>query len=115
MIVLDYNFSGEELCYTNGLQLLKEIRKFSKTPVIVFSGQVKKEIALSLIRNGANDYISKDNDDFMDELITAISNIVELQKAKKMMSFFKSKLNKNLLLCVLLLLLGLTIVAFARF
>ena len=77
LIVLDYNFSGETLLYTNGLQLLKEIRKTVKTPVIVFSGQVKKEIALNLIKNGANEYISKDNDDFMSELIASISNNVE--------------------------------------
>jgi len=74
LVVLDYNFNEAELTYNSGLEVLVELRQRFKIPVIVFSGQRDKEKAVELIQKGANDYISKDDDDFMDNLLNSIED-----------------------------------------
>ena len=74
LVVLDYNFNEDELTYHSGLEVLIELRQCFKLPVIVFSGQRDREKAVEIIQKGANDYISKDDDDFMDNLLNSIEN-----------------------------------------
>ena len=62
---MDYKFNDSKLKFINGLDFLIELRKTYTMPVIIFSGQNDKQKALELINRGANDYISKDDDDFM--------------------------------------------------
>ncbi len=75
LIILDYNFNAKEIFYKTGLEFLKELRKTSEVPVIVFSGQKNKEVELDLIRLGVNNYIHKEDDDFMDILIGSIEDV----------------------------------------
>jgi len=91
LVVLDYNFNDSKLKYKNGLEVLVELRKQTEVPVIVFSGQTDKIKALEMIRRGANDYINKDNDDFMLALLQSVRDIFEIQTSKSKMA----KLNKN--------------------
>lgn len=69
LIILDYNFNDEDLKYASGLDFLIALRKNHKTPVIVFSGQGDKDKADEIIKEGANHYISKEDDDFFEDLL----------------------------------------------
>ncbi|NQX98951.1 MAG: response regulator [Flavobacteriales bacterium] len=76
LIILDYRFNDTELQYNNGLDFLIELRKNYTIPVIVFSGQNDKQKAVEIMKSGANDYISKDEDDFMDDLLKSIKDLI---------------------------------------
>ena len=80
LIILDYRFNDTALQYNNGLDFLIELRKNYTIPVIVFSGQNDKQKAVEIMKSGANDYISKDEDDFMDDLIKSINNLILKQR-----------------------------------
>ncbi|NQX98952.1 MAG: response regulator [Flavobacteriales bacterium] len=105
LIVLDYNFNNKELKYNNGLDFLITLRKKLKIPVIIYSGQGDKVKAVKVIKEGANDYISKGNDDSMSSLLDATKDIFEIQSAKKSIKSFKTKLEKQLLFFILLIVL----------
>jgi DNA-binding NtrC family response regulator len=75
LIILDYKFNDSNLNLNNGLEVLVELRKDSNLPVIVFSGQRDMTKAIEIVQKGANDYISKGDDDFMDILIESVKNI----------------------------------------
>ncbi len=82
LIILDYNFNDSNLNLKNGLEVLVDLRKDSNVPVIVFSGQRDMEKAIKIVQKGANDYISKDNDYFMDRLIESIQDILKNSKVQ---------------------------------
>jgi DNA-binding NarL/FixJ family response regulator len=82
IIVLDYLLPGK-----NGLEILSEIRKINPDGHIVFlSGQPDIEIALNAIKQGAVDYVVKNQLAF-DRLIRKIDNLCliaeKLQKNQK--------------------------------
>jgi DNA-binding NtrC family response regulator len=106
LIVLDYNLNESGLNYCSGLEVLVELRKKHKTPVIVFSGQTDKQKALEIVRKGANDYISKDDDDFMSALLQSVQDVFEIQNAKKNIDHVKSKIKNNFLFFIFLLTLS---------
>jgi DNA-binding NtrC family response regulator len=107
LIVLDYRFDNIELYYKNSLELLIDLRKNYKTPVIVFSGQHNKEKAVELIREGANDYISKDENDFMETLLASSNDIFEIQSAKSNVELFIKRLKINFVVLGVLIVLSL--------
>jgi signal transduction histidine kinase len=55
LIFLDFYLGAER-----GIDLLKEIRKSNKAPVIMLTGRGDEEIAVECMKEGAVDYISKD-------------------------------------------------------
>lgn len=79
LIILDYNFNDTKLNYNNGLEVLVELRKDSNVPVIVFSGQRDISKAIEIVQKGANDYISKDDDEFMINLFESIKDIFDIK------------------------------------
>lgn len=80
IIVLDYLLPGK-----SGLEILSEIRKVNPDGHIIFlSGQPDIEIALSAIKQGAVDYVVKNQLAF-DRLIRKIDNLC----------FIAEKLHKN--------------------
>jgi len=110
LIILDYHFNQNDLYYKNGEEFLAVFRKQYKIPVIVFSGQRDKATLVNIINKGANDYINKDKDDFMQDLIESIKNIFELQLANKNIDFFSNKIRNALLLFVVMFAFGVTLV-----
>lgn len=106
LIILDYHLNNDKLKYSNGLRILQHLREEHNIPVIIFSGQSDKEKAIELIKHGANDYIHKDDDDFMDNLIVSIKNVFEIQNTKGQIQSFKSRVRKNILFCAFLTILG---------
>ena len=56
-VISDYQMPG-----TNGVQLCREIRAFSSTPFIIYTGRGSEEVASTAFSAGADDYISKENE-----------------------------------------------------
>ncbi|PCI93255.1 MAG: hypothetical protein COB15_16705 [Flavobacteriales bacterium] len=79
LIVLDYKYNEKKLKFHTGLEFLVAFRKKFKIPVVVFSGQRDKQVAVEIIKQGANDYINKDEDDFMDGLLLSVRDILKIK------------------------------------
>lgn len=76
----------------NGNQLLVTIQKMNKNiPVVVISGQSDVNVAIQLLKNGAVDYLVKD-DNTKSLLWNSISKIKETQKLKIEVNDLKEKL-----------------------
>ena len=76
IIVLDYYLNAIREDAQNGLQILKQIKAIKPdTHVIMVSGQEDMQTALETIREGAYDYIIK-NDRTMQRLLLVINKII---------------------------------------
>jgi DNA-binding NarL/FixJ family response regulator len=65
IVVLDYYLNSKEKDAANGIDILKEIKKQSKTlPVIILSSQESYGTAAQTIRYGAVHYVIKDQNAF---------------------------------------------------
>jgi DNA-binding NarL/FixJ family response regulator len=65
IIVLDYNLNSVNPNASNGLEILKAIKKYDGSiMVIMYSSQEQYGIALQTIGRGALEYVIKDNDAF---------------------------------------------------
>ncbi len=89
-VTLDYSLpdmSGEEV--------LKKIQEYnSEIPVVMISGQEDVKTAISLLKEGAYDYIVKD-DDTKDRIWNAIRNIREKEGLRKEISDLKQQVKKR--------------------
>lgn len=106
IITLDYNFNGSEVEMNNGLDFLIALRKQSDVPVIVFSGQRDMATAIEMLSKGANDYIDKDKDDFLDELIDSVNDVIGLLDSNAQLNRLERKKKDLKKYFVLLLLIG---------
>jgi len=76
VIVLDHILAGTGENKLNGLDTLKEIRKFNThIPVIILTGQGDDTLLSEFMENGANRYLTKD-DFFIDSLIETIQQLI---------------------------------------
>ncbi|GBD89616.1 response regulator UvrY [bacterium BMS3Abin04] len=74
VVILDIGLPGR-----NGLDILKDIRKFRKDlPVLVFSMYPEESYAIRAFRAGADGYLSKES--FASELVKAIHTILHKKK-----------------------------------
>ncbi len=78
LIILDVWLDNSDL---DGMQLLKKIRKISKTPVIIISGHGNIDMAVKAIKDGANEFIEKPFNS--ERLILSVSRSIELFKIQK--------------------------------
>ncbi len=89
-VTLDYSLpdmSGEEV--------LNKIQEYnSEIPVVMISGQEDVKTAISLLKEGAYDYIVKD-DDTKDRIWNAIRNIREKEGLRKEISDLKQQVKKR--------------------
>tara|TARA_B100000809_G_scaffold158023_1_gene155322 strand:+ start:10319 stop:10825 length:507 start_codon:yes stop_codon:yes gene_type:complete len=115
LIILDYNFGNKNLLYLNGLKVLIQLRITYKTPVIIFSGQRDKEKALEIIHAGATDYIDKDDDDFMINLLRSVDDVFNIQVSKGRIKKLRSKLKTFFIILILLLLIGTLVIVFTEY
>ena len=108
-LILDYNYDFSDLQFKNGLDFLQEIRKESKVPVIALSGQMDKEIMASMIKEGANDYIPKEEPDFLEHLGNSVKTVLSFKETQQEIrsSLFSS--NTKFLILILGVILGLSI------
>ena len=80
LVILDYFLDS----YEDGLFMLRSIKKMNKTiPVIMFSGQNNLKTAVKLIRAGAIDYVNKNDDDFLENIMTAVEGVFQFRETRK--------------------------------
>ena len=91
IMLLDHYLGKSKGIQLTGLDLLINRKKWlCNVPVIIFSAQKDNDIAIKYIEEGAINYISKDEDDFIDEIQLSIHSIIDnihsqkdLQKIKE--------------------------------
>jgi len=90
VITLDYSLSD-----TNAQKLLKQIRQtLPDVPIIIVSGQEDVTVAVDLLKEGAYDYIVK-NDDTKARLWNTVKNIRELSGLKKELDHLRNEVGKK--------------------
>ena len=78
IIILDHFIDNEYK--ESGLTVLKKIKSIDKNiPVIIFTGQHDLKLAVEFIHAGAVDYIDKNEENFLEDINTAIRNIFKYE------------------------------------
>jgi DNA-binding NtrC family response regulator len=71
IIILDHFIDNE--FHENGLIILKRIKNIDKSiPVIIFSGQHNLELVFEFLNTGADRYIDKNKESFLEDIINAV-------------------------------------------
>jgi response regulator of citrate/malate metabolism len=78
IMLLDHYLGKSKGIQLTGLDLLINRKKWlCNVPVIIFSSQKDNDIAIKYIEEGAINYISKDEDDFIDKIQLSIHSIID--------------------------------------
>src|SRR4030095_11687649 len=75
LVILDFHLDAAGGGALNGIEIFKKLReKFSNMPVIFISGQDESKVGASILMQGANDYIVKNENVFerLDEVLISI-------------------------------------------
>ncbi|MEO1582302.1 MAG: sigma-54 dependent transcriptional regulator [Pseudomonadota bacterium] len=81
LVIQDMNFEEEKTSGSEGAQLFEEIRvQYPDMPVILLTAWTNLEMAVSLVKQGAADYLGKPWDD--NRLMTTVRNLVDLSAAR---------------------------------
>lgn len=79
IVILDYALDANCAQAPNGLAFFEALEALKlKIPTVVFSGQKSKALAVKLLKKGAVDYISKNDDNFLEILLKAVNRILNL-------------------------------------
>lgn len=76
VIILDINLPGK-----NGVDICREIREISNTPIIVLSARESEDDKVTLLELGADDYVAKPFSPR--ELVARIHAVIKRSEAKK--------------------------------
>ncbi|PKN36362.1 MAG: sigma-54-dependent Fis family transcriptional regulator, partial [Deltaproteobacteria bacterium HGW-Deltaproteobacteria-20] len=78
VIVQDMNFTRDTTSGNEGASLMRALRKLDPdVPIILMTAYTSLEMAVQLIKEGANDYIAKPWDD--EKLVTTVKNLMRMQ------------------------------------
>ena len=78
VIVQDMNFARDTTSGNEGVELMRAIRKLDPdVPLVLMTAYTSLEMAVQLIKEGANDYIAKPWDD--DKLVTTVKNLMRMR------------------------------------
>jgi len=81
VVIQDMNFSTDTTSGAEGMQLFRSIRQLDPDlPVILLTAWTSLESAVTLIKEGAADYIAKPWDD--QKLVLSVQNLLSLRKAR---------------------------------
>lgn len=84
IILLDYHLDSCNKHNINGQEFMTILKKLKvRVPVIILSGQSNKEVMAHLIQLGAIDYVSKDDEYFLDNAIDSTRRAIELINIKR--------------------------------
>ncbi|MGB0938867.1 MAG: sigma-54-dependent transcriptional regulator [Colwellia sp.] len=82
LVLMDLNYSQDTTSGEEGIALVEAIRKEDENvPIVVMTGWATIEVAVSTMRNGANDFVQKPWD--IDRLIAIIQNQIKLAKSEE--------------------------------
>ncbi|MFT7611064.1 MAG: FixJ family two-component response regulator [Parvicellaceae bacterium] len=98
VLILDYHLDSENSKAENGLDIMKKAKK-NKTslPVIFFSGQSKLNVVIQIIKKGATDYLLKDSDTFIEDVLYAINELTSHKRGVVRLDLWKKSLTRTLL------------------
>lgn len=83
LVILDFHLDSANKGNLNGIDIFKKLReKFANIPVVFISGQDESKVAASILMQGANDYIVKNENVFerLDEVLISILGKSSVQK-----------------------------------
>jgi two-component system response regulator HydG len=97
LIVLDYYFGSiAQSAQENGLKYMRKLKKNNPSiPVIAFSGQKNISLALDMVAIGAVDYVEKNGEDFIDNLLESVNKIIEFKRSGFRIKSLSDKLKNN--------------------
>ncbi|MET1255407.1 sigma-54-dependent transcriptional regulator [Aliikangiella maris] len=82
LIILDLNYARDTTSGEEGIQLIAALRQLDETiPIVVMTGWGTIEVAVSTMKNGANDFIQKPWEN--DRLLAIIANQLKLAKSHR--------------------------------
>ncbi len=88
LIILDHHLDSQNKRAMTGELFLQHLKKTGqKIPIIMFSGQKKLALTIEAFRKDIVDYVSKNSETFIDELLEAVGNVVttmNIRDAQKM-------------------------------
>ncbi len=90
LIILDYNLPG-----MNGMEVMQSFHNYNKNfPVIIISAQSDIRVAVSLLKEGAFDYIVKDQE-LKDRLWMSMEKVRKLSGYEKKIEQLEAEVNKK--------------------
>jgi DNA-binding NtrC family response regulator len=82
VVIQDMNFRRDTTSGEEGVELMRKIRKVDPDlPIVLITAYTSLEMAVKLVKEGANDYIAKPWDD--DKLVTTTKNLLRLRKLQQ--------------------------------
>lgn len=82
VVVQDMNFRRDTTSGLEGAELMRAIRKVDPDlPVVLMTAYTSLEMAVALVKEGANDYVAKPWDD--DKLVTSVKNLLSLRELQR--------------------------------
>jgi len=82
VLVQDMNFSPHETSGREGVELFRSVRKADpEMPILLITAWASLETAVTLVKEGASDYLEKPWDD--DRLVTTVRNLLEMRRLKQ--------------------------------
>lgn len=98
LVILDYQLNGIDKYAVDGLQILKELE--ADTPTIVMSAQTDIKVAVDCIRNGACNYIVKD-DLLATNITKSVNEVLDYERTKNEIKRLKRSKRIDLIRIVL--------------
>lgn len=82
VVVQDMNFRRDTTSGVEGAELMRAIRRIDPDlPIVLITAYTSLEMAVSLIKEGANDYVAKPWND--DKLVATVKNLLSLRKLQQ--------------------------------
>jgi DNA-binding NtrC family response regulator len=79
VVVQDMNFTRDKTSGAEGIELMHRIRKLDPdVPIVLMTAFTSLEMAVRLVKEGANDYVAKPWDD--DKLVATVKNLLRLRE-----------------------------------
>lgn len=113
VVVLDYYFNAIDQKAKNGMDILRQVKSRSpQTDIVMLSGQDNMEVALDTIREGAYDYIIKNDSAVMRTQITT-DKILHAKSREKQLQEYKKGLKITLIVMVIFIIAMIGFVVYA--
>lgn len=86
-VISDYHFPGEDM---NGMDFLDVVKgRDSEMPFIMYTGRGSEDLAVEAMRNGADEYVRKGEDNQYELMVQRIENAAERRSIVEELEIFK--------------------------
>lgn len=111
VILMDYNLNSSSPLNMTGLQFLKKMKLLGKSnSVIMMSGQRDKNVTSEILKSGVVNYLSKEDEGFMDNLVIQVKLILDVLEIDETQKEQKAELSKRIIRISAFILIPLVIV-----